>query len=337
MYKIFRNFLFCFPAEFSHKLILSLMKWVYPSWRVKRIRQPLSQKPVAAFGLTFPNPVGLAAGLDKDGKHIDALFGLGVGFIEVGAVTPKPQFGNDKPRLFRLTEHKALINRFGFNNQGVDALVDRLKRRKINGIVGVNIGKNRTTSLEKAHEDYLLCYEKLYPYADFVTLNISSPNTIYLRALQGKAYLESLLQKMKDQQQLLQERHQKKTPFLVKVSPDLNDDEINEMAEIFLQYGVEGIIAVNTTKDRGALSDHPLAKQEGGLSGAPLREKTRHVVKVFAEKTQQKIPIIAVGGIFSADDAQILLSAGASLVQVYTGLIYEGPQLIHSIINKIEC
>ncbi len=335
MYRILRSLLFCLPPERAHDLVLRLLDYGYPAARVKRLRQHLPTKAVKVFGLSFPNPVGLAAGLDKDGEHIDSLFGLGFGFIEVGAVTPRPQPGNAKPRLFRLNKENALINRFGFNNQGVDALVSRLKQRKITGIVGVNIGKNRDTPLEKAHQDYAICYQQLYPYADFVTINISSPNTADLRDLQGQKYLNHLLEGLKSQQHALAERHHKQTPLLVKISPDLSDAEIDEMADIFLQLNIEGIVATNTTQSREGL-DACWLKQAGGLSGLPLRDKTRYVVARFAEKTQGKIPIIAVGGIFSASDAQALFAAGASLVQLYTGLIYQGPALVKSIIKEVS-
>ena len=332
MYRVLRYLLFCLPAEFAHCLVLSCLDYLYPVSRVRKIQQALPREPVEVFGLSFPNPVGLAAGLDKDGQHIDALFGLGFGFIEVGAVTPQPQSGNPKPRLFRLLRDKALINRFGFNNQGVDALVQRLKRRKIKGIVGVNIGKNRTTPLANADEDYELCYQKLAPHADFITINISSPNTKDLRELQGQDYLANLLKGLKQ----LQQESYHRTPILVKVSPDLNDAEINNMASIFLECDIEGIIVANTTNDRSLVSQHHRSQEAGGLSGRPLRQRTEQLVRCFADKTDHKIPIIAVGGIFSSEDATALLSAGASLVQIYTGLIYQGPSLVKSIIRGLS-
>ncbi len=335
MYCIVRYLLFCLPAEFAHHLVLLLIDCLYPVVRVKRVRRVLPSKPVNILGLSFPNPLGLAAGLDKDGQHIDALFGLGFGFIEVGAVTPLPQSGNAKPRLFRLPGQQALINRLGFNNQGVDALVRRLQKRKVAGIVGVNIGKNRTTPLENAHEDYLICYRKLYPYADFVTINVSSPNTRDLTNLQQSHYLSTLLEQLKCEQQRLAKTHARSLPFLVKVSPDLSDVEINTMADIFVQLGIEGIVATNTTQDRSQLAARWLS-QAGGLSGRPLQQKTQRVVRCFAEKTQHRIPIIAVGGIFSCEDAQTLLNTGASLVQIYTGLIYQGPRLVKSIIEGLS-
>lgn len=332
MYRVLRCLLFCLPAEFAHRLVLFCVDYLYPRFRVNRVRQFLPREPVEAFGLLFPNPVGLAAGLDKNGRHIDALFGLGFGFVEVGAVTPRAQSGNPKPRLFRLLRQQALINRMGFNNQGVDALVRRLKQRRIKGIVGVNIGKNRTTPLANAAEDYQVCYKKLAPYADFITINISSPNTRDLRELQGQDYLPDLLRGLKQ----LQQNSCHHTPILVKVSPDLTDAEIDMMASVFLTCEIDGIIVANTTNNRSEVSSHPRSRETGGLSGRPLRERTGQLVRLFADKTDHKIPIIAVGGIFCVEDVKALLSAGACLVQLYTGLIYQGPGLVKSIIKGLS-
>lgn len=331
MYPFLRRLLFCLPPECSHHLALLALKIFYGKSRVLRLQKHFPQKPTKVFGLTFPNPIGLAAGLDKDGVCIDAWYGLGFGFIEVGAVTPKAQPGNPKPRLFRLPKANALINRFGFNNQGVDAMVLRLQQRKIGGILGVNLGKNATTPLEEAVQDYSYCYKKVYPFVDFVTINISSPNTLNLRLLQSTEYLLQLLTELKQ----LQQQFKRYVPLLVKVSPDLTADEIQQMAEIFLQVKVDGIIAVNTTLDRSAVKNLPSSKETGGLSGKPLLVKARFTIAEFHRATKGEIPIIGVGGIFSAQDAKELLAAGASLLQIYTGLIYQGPGLIQQILKEI--
>jgi len=335
MYRILRPILFKFPTEFTHHIALNFLKWSAPLHRIKKNLQRFPLKPCKVFDLNFPNPVGLAAGLDKNGDYIDALFSLGFGFIEVGAVTPKPQAGNPKPRLFRLPKAMALINRMGFNNKGVDHLVKNLKARRIPGIVGVNIGKNLTTPIENAYADYEICLRKIYSYADFATLNISSPNTAGLRDLQNETYLLDLLTRIKELQQTLQQEYQKKVPILVKISPDLSNQEIEVMAKIFLQVEIEGIIVANTTIDRTAVKHLKHADEKGGLSGKPLLNKTKHIISYLQQQTKGQIPLIAVGGIMSAEDAKSLLDSGARLVQIYTGLIYQGPSLIRDIVEKL--
>lgn len=336
MYRCLRSLLFWFDPETSHRIALTLLKWFYCSWLSKKKIEHFPKRPVNLFGLEFPNPVGLAAGLDKDGRYIDPLFGLGFGFIEVGTVTPKPQSGNPKPRLFRIPQKDALINRLGFNNLGVDQLVLRLKKRKIPGIVGANIGKNASTPLDHAYEDYLICYEKLYPYVDYVTINISSPNTPQLRDLHGKDYLENLLSQLKVKQQQLHEKYHRHVPLLLKVSPDLNSSELKEVTEIALEQKIEAIVAVNTTQSRESVENLQHGKELGGLSGKPLFPKTLQIVQKLDQILNKRVPIIAVGGIMCAEDAMALNEAGASLVQLYTGLIYKGPRLIRQIIDKFD-
>ncbi|OGT48064.1 MAG: dihydroorotate dehydrogenase (quinone) [Gammaproteobacteria bacterium RIFCSPHIGHO2_12_FULL_41_15] len=335
IYRLFRPILFLFPPEFIHRVVLRILDYVYPYSRVQKIQATFPKKPQHVFNLDFPNPVGLAAGLDKNADHIDALFGLGFGFIEVGAVTPRPQQGNLKPRLFRLSKARALINKMGFNNLGVDYLIQQLKKRKVSGIVGVNIGKNADTALEQAADDYQICLQKVYPFADFVTINISSPNTLGLRELQNEAYLSQLLLQMKRAQNTLAGKFKKYVPLLVKLSPDLTDQEVDAIAALILQVKMDGIIAVNTSRDRSAVQGLAHAEQEGGLSGQPLLKKTIHVIARLHQATRAEIPLIAVGGIFSAEDVSALFAAGACLVQIYTGLIYQGPSLIRKIVNAL--
>jgi dihydroorotate dehydrogenase len=293
---------------------------------------------VKALGLTFPNPVGLAAGLDKNGAHIDALFALGFGFVEVGTVTPKPQEGNPKPRMFRLSEHKAVINRLGFNNDGIDAMVRNVEkaRRKGEGILGINIGKNKDTPNESAALDYLICLEKVYPLADYITINISSPNTAGLRELQEEQQLRKLLGVLREAQERLAGIHRKRVPMLVKVAPDLADGDIDVTARVLGEMGVDGVIATNTTVSRIAVHQHPLAKEAGGLSGEPLMAKSTSVLRMLRTRLPEQIPLIGVGGILTGADAVKKMAAGASLVQFYTGLIYRGPALVDECLDAIR-
>lgn len=335
MYRLLRPILFLFAPECAHHFVLKLLKWFYCPSLAKKIRARFPKKIVKLWGLEFPNPVGLAAGFDKNGECIDALLGLGFGFIEVGAVTPKPQPGNPKPRLFRLPRANALINRMGFNNLGVDYLVSQLKKRKIKGILGVNIGKNKDTPLEKALDDYRICFEKVYPYADFVTINISSPNTPGLRELQMEMYLHDMLNHLKQDQRRLADEHLRQVPLLLKISPDLTMEQVEEVAHIALNHRIEGIVAVNTTLNHAGVKGLPYADEKGGLSGQPLLPMTLRIVERLHQILNNQVPIIAVGGIVTPDDAASLFNAGASLVQVYTGLIYRGPRLIRDIVNRL--
>ena len=330
--------LFLFPPERAHYLALFLLKLVlktpllgYTFKTFFKIEHPLLHRRV--LGLDFPNPVGLAAGFDKDGKYYEAMSALGFGFIEVGTVTPKAQAGNPQPRLFRLPQDEALINRMGFNNEGVEALVERLKNRKQNGlIVGGNIGKNKVTPNEKAIEDYTFCFEALFPYVDYFVVNVSSPNTPNLRALQDKEPLTALLNAL----QVLNKAKENPKPILLKIDPDLNQAQLNDILVIVKATGIDGIIATNTTISRADLStssNRIEAIGAGGLSGQPIKSRSTEIIRFFKEASDNKLTIIGVGGIQNAADAIEKLEAGADLVQVYTGLIYEGPALIRQI-NK---
>jgi dihydroorotate dehydrogenase len=293
--------------------------------------------PTKALGLVFPNPVGLAAGLDKNGAHVDALLALGFGFVEVGTVTPKPQSGNPKPRMFRLPQHRAIINRLGFNNDGVDALVRNVERaRRRDGLLGINIGRNKDTPNESAQDDYLYCLERVYPLADYITVNISSPNTAGLRELQEEQALRRLVSTLREAQERLGARHGKRVPMLVKVAPDLSDDDIDAAARVLGDLAVDGVIAPNTTVSRIAVQDHPLAHETGGLSGAPLMDKSTAVLRMLRTRLPEAIPLVGVGGILSGADAAKKMAAGASLVQCYTGLIYRGPELVGECVDAMR-
>jgi dihydroorotate dehydrogenase len=338
MYGLARPFLFHMDPERAHDLGLSMLEAAYRTGLSPLLTKGTPSFPVKVLGLTFPNPVGLAAGLDKNGAHIDAMFALGFGFVEVGTVTPKPQPGNPKPRMFRLPENKAIINRLGFNNDGVDALVRNVEkaRRKSKGILGINIGKNKDTPNETAALDYVHCLEKVYPLADYITINISSPNTAGLRELQEEQALRRLLGELKEAQDRLWTRHGSRVPMLVKVAPDLADEDIEVTARVLGEMQVDGVIATNTTVSRIAVHQHPLAKEAGGLSGEPLMAKSTAVLRMLRTRLPEQIPIIGVGGILTGADAVKKMAAGASLVQTYTGLIYRGPKLIHDCVDAIR-
>ena len=335
LYSLFRAVLFLFEPERAHAISMAALELVYRLGLSRLLFGRRSAKPVKVFGLVFPNAVGLAAGLDKNGDHIDALAACGFGFIEVGTVTPRAQPGNPKPRLFRLVEDGALINRMGFNNAGVDHLIERVKASKHDCIIGINIGKNRDTPLEQAVDDYVLAYQRVYPYADYVTVNISSPNTPGLRELQHGEQLRQLLHTLKQQQQQLAQQHQRYKPLLVKIAPDLSDDDISDLARTLIDNGVDGAIATNTSNQRPDLESTRFASEQGGLSGRPIRQQADHVLSVLVRELDGRMPVIAVGGIMSAADAQRKLQAGASLVQLYTGFIYSGPALVSSILKEM--
>lgn len=286
------------------------------------------EAPVEALGLKFPNPVGLAAGLDKNGDYINALGQLGFGFIEVGTVTPQPQPGNPQPRMFRLPEHEALINRLGFNNKGVDYLVERLKKRRYRGIVGANIGKQKETPVEKAALDYRYCLERVYQHCDYITVNISSPNTANLRALQDTGPLRELLTELVHLRNSLARTQGGQRPVLIKIAPDWEDSALEASLEVIGASGIDGLIATNTTLARAAVAGHEHADEAGGLSGAPVKAASDHVLKLARQALGPDFPIIGLGGITSAADALDKKHAGANLVQIYTGFIYHGPKLI---------
>lgn len=331
MYSLLRPLLFKMEAEQAHSLVLNALH-VAPKFLFTKT----SGNRVNAMGIDFPHAVGLAAGLDKNGNHLDALAKLGFSFIELGTVTPKPQIGNPKPRLFRIPQAQAIINRMGFNNLGVDNLVENVKNARYSGALGINIGKNKDTSLEHSADDYLLCLNKVYPYASYVTINISSPNTQNLRQLQQAAYFSQLMSQLREEQKKLSDQHQKHVPLVVKVSPDENEETLKEMTEAMLHFGIEGIIATNTSSGRDGVSSYPQAIETGGLSGAPLKNLSTRCIRLLKQYVGNDITLIGVGGINSCADAQEKIDAGASLVQVYTGLIYQGPELVHQIVTGLK-
>lgn len=334
LYPLMRPLLFSLDAETAHEVTLKLVNIAYHTGINKLIYPATSKKPVNVMGLDFKNPVGLAAGLDKNGDYIDALASLGFGFIEIGTVTPRPQPGNPKPRLFRLTEHQAIINRMGFNNKGIDHLINNVLTCHYQGILGINIGKNADTPIENAVDDYLIGLRKAYPVASYITINISSPNTKNLRLLQQGDEIRQLIETLKTEQLKLQQEHDKYVPLVLKIAPDLTVDDISRIARLLMEFAIDGIIATNTTIDRGMIAGHPLAGESGGLSGRPVKEKSTAVVRQLSAELAGKIPIIAVGGILSAEDAREKFLAGASLVQLYSGLIYKGPKLIEDIVEN---
>ena len=300
----------------------------------------VSPSPREVMGLTFPNPVGLAAGLDKNGSCIDGLASLGFGFLELGTVTPKPQPGNPKPRMFRIPEAEGLINRMGFNNEGVDVLVENVKKSRFHqekkGILGLNIGKNAITPIENAVDDYLICLEKVYPVADYIAINISSPNTKNLRQLQGESELDNLLSQLKGTQSRLSDRYARYVPLALKIAPDIDDNQVKNIADALIRHGIDGVIATNTTITRDAVKDSPHAREAGGLSGAPVRDVSTHVIRLLKQELGEALPIIGVGGILSGEDAKEKMQAGASLVQVLTGMIYSGPGLVRECVQALR-
>lgn len=331
MYSLVRSLLFKLEAEQAHHLSLSALKYL-PEFCFKKP----AGKEVQAMGLTFPHAVGLAAGLDKNGEYLDALAKLGFSFIELGTVTPRPQPGNPKPRLFRLPQAEAIINRMGFNNYGVDALVANVRNAAYKGILGINIGKNKDTSLDNAAEDYLYCLRKVYEHASYITINISSPNTPDLRKLQQGDYFGALLAQLRKEQTQLEDQFQRHVPLVVKVSPDEPDELLKQMTEVILRHGIEGIIATNTTCSRELVSHLPHAEEQGGLSGKPVAELSSHCLRLLKQYTGDTVTLIGVGGIDGCASAQKKIDDGASLVQIYSGLIYQGPGLVHQIAAGIK-
>jgi dihydroorotate dehydrogenase len=332
LYSLARPLLFSLAPERAHELTLSLLDSAH---KMGLMRQNVPKKPVTCMGIEFPNPVGLAAGLDKNGAHIDALAALGFGFIEIGTITPRPQAGNPKPRLFRLPEAKAIINRMGFNNDGVDQLIANVKAAKFKGVLGINIGKNADTPVENAVDDYLICLEKVYNYASYITVNISSPNTKNLRSLQSGDALTELLQTLKQRQLALAEEFQHYVPLVLKVAPDLDAEDIQFISHELLKFKIDGLIVTNTTLSREGVEGMVHGDEAGGLSGAPVFERSTACLKAFAEALQGEIPLIGVGGILAASHAQAKIEAGASLVQIYSGMIYTGPDLIKECIEAL--
>lgn len=335
IYSFARPLLFQLEAESAHDLTLKSLKTAEKIGLLKLLPKVPICQPRQVMGLTFPNPVGLAAGLDKNAAYIDGLAALGFGFIEVGTVTPRPQPGNPQPRLFRMKEAQGIINRFGFNNLGVDNLIENVKNASYKGVLGINIGKNFDTPNERAVEDYLICMRKIYPHASYITVNISSPNTKNLRQLQEKDALSALLASLKQAQAELAQTHGRYVPVALKIAPDLEFEQVHEIADLLMQQRMDGVIATNTTLSREAVQGMPNAEETGGLSGAPVRDKSTLVIQQLAQRLQGSLPIIGVGGILNGQDALEKIQVGASLVQVYSGLIYRGPTLIREACETI--
>ncbi|MBC3863436.1 quinone-dependent dihydroorotate dehydrogenase [Undibacterium jejuense] len=331
LYALARSVLFSMEPEKAHHLTLPALQRMSKSGLGGLFSKP-ADDPRTVMGVHFPNPVGLAAGLDKDGAYIDGLAALGFGSIEIGTVTPRAQPGNPQPRMFRLPKAEAIINRMGFNNGGVDAFVRNVQSSRFyqdkQGVLGLNIGKNADTPIERAADDYLHCLEKVYPYASYVTVNISSPNTKNLRQLQGADELDSLLAQLKSAQQALADKHKRYVPVALKIAPDIDAEQIKTIADALLRHKIDGVIATNTTITRDAVKGLPFAEEAGGLSGKPVFELSNRVIRALKAELGDELPIIGVGGIFSGEDAATKIREGASLVQLYSGLIYQGPALV---------
>ncbi|EJK2114767.1 quinone-dependent dihydroorotate dehydrogenase [Vibrio navarrensis] len=335
LYRLARAGFFQLDAEKAHDLAIQNFKRFTGTPLDLFYRQQLPHRPVECMGLTFRNPVGLAAGLDKNGECIEAFDAMGFGFVEVGTVTPRPQSGNDKPRLFRLVNAEGIINRMGFNNEGVDYLIENVKKAKYSCILGINIGKNKDTPIEKGVEDYLICMDKVYEYAGYIAVNISSPNTPGLRSLQYGEALDELLSALKHKQEELAEKYSKYVPLTLKIAPDLTDEEIKQICQSLIKNKIDGVIATNTTLDRSIVEGMKYANEAGGLSGRPLQSRSTEVVRLLHQELQGDIPIIGVGGIDSFVAAKEKMMAGANLVQVYSGFIYHGPGLVRDIVKNL--
>jgi len=335
LYEMIRPLLFRLDPERAHDLTLKTLRYATALQLTRLLPAPPSCRPRRVMGLDFPNPVGLAAGLDKNGECIDGMAAMGFGFLEIGTVTPRPQPGNPGPRLFRVPQARGIINRFGFNNAGVDALLEHVRQARYRGILGINIGKNFDTPIERATEDYLFCLDRVYPHASYVAVNISSPNTKNLRQLQDKAALEGLLSALKQSQQRLADTHGKYVPLALKIAPDLDTDQIIEIADLLRQYRIDGVIATNTTLSREGVEGLAHAGEAGGLSGAPVCSKSTAVIKQLSLALAGELPIIGVGGILDGLDAEEKVRAGASLVQLYSGLIYRGPALVREVCEAL--
>ena len=338
-YSLLRPWLFSLDPEKAHDLTLSNLDRAQRWGLLEHLVSKPMNDPQTLCGIDFPNPVGLAAGLDKDGKHIDALAALGFGFLEIGTVTPRPQPGNPKPRMFRLTEAQAIINRMGFNNDGVDACVARVRRSQFwqsGGVLGLNIGKNASTPIEEASRDYILAMEAVYEISTYITVNISSPNTKNLRALQGEEMLRELLGSVDEARKRLSDRYGVRKPLFLKIAPDLDHGDINLIADLLMEFGIDAVIATNTTISRDAVKGMKFAEEAGGLSGAPARNASNIVIKALKTRLGSQLPIIGVGGIMSGADAREKIMTGASLVQLYSGLIYRGPDLVNECVTALR-
>ncbi|EOC1317519.1 quinone-dependent dihydroorotate dehydrogenase [Cronobacter turicensis] len=334
-YPFVRKALFQLDPERAHEFTFQQMRRITGTPLEALLRQKVPSKPVTCMGLTFKNPLGLAAGLDKNGECIDALGAMGFGAVEIGTVTPRPQPGNDKPRLFRLVEAEGLINRMGFNNLGVDNLVENVKKAHFDGVLGINIGKNKDTPVEQGKDDYLICMEKVFPYAGYIAINISSPNTPGLRSLQYGEALDDLLAAIKNQQQVLSQKHHKYVPVAVKIAPDLSVEELIQVADSLVRHNIDGVIATNTTLDRSLVQGMKYCDETGGLSGRPLQLKSTEIIRLLNQELQGRLPIIGVGGIDSVIAAREKMAAGASLIQIYSGFIFKGPPLVKDIVTHL--
>lgn len=330
LYSLARPFLFALDPETAHNAALR-----FSGLAGLFARRPPAC-PVKAMGLEFPNPVGLAAGLDKHAEHVDSLAALGFGFLELGGVTPRPQPGNPRPRLFRIPQARAIINRYGLNSVGVDVFVENLKKVKAKSIVGVNIGKNKDSPNDKAADDYVVCLEKLYPHVDYVTLNVSSPNTAGLRDLQNAEVLSDLIQKVRTKREQLRDKHGRNVALALKIAPDLDEAAVLQIAAVARREQIDGIVATNTTVSRDAVARFEHGNEQGGLSGAPLRESSSRVLRILSRELKGEIPLIGVGGILTGADAVEKIDAGATLVQIYSGLIYRGPALVNECVEAIR-
>jgi len=338
-YPLARPALFAMDAETAHEVTLAGLQRAYECGATRKLMHAQPKAPCTLMGMQLANPIGLAAGLDKNGAYIDALGNLGFGFIEVGTVTPRAQPGNPKPRMFRLPRANALINRLGFNNQGLDAFLANVQRsqwRKQGGILGLNIGKNADTPIERAADDYLIVLAGVYPHADYVTVNISSPNTKNLRALQSGDELSALLAQLADKRRALEDQHQRRVPMAVKIAPDLTQEQIDAIADTLPRHGIDGVIATNTTLSRDAVTGQAHADEAGGLSGAPVHELSLKVIRRLKEQLGNSLAIIGVGGVMSGQQAREKMAAGADAVQLYTGLIYRGPALVGECVNAVQ-
>jgi len=336
MYSLAKKLLFALDPEMAHDLSIDCIGAAERLRILPLLSKPAVSSPVDIMGLRFPNAIGLAAGLDKNADCFNALGCLGFGFIEVGTVTPKPQPGNPQPRLFRLVDQEAIINRMGFNNKGVEHLVAQVQRRRYDGVLGINIGKNKVTPEERAVDDYLACLRSVYSVADYIAINISSPNTPGLRNLQFGENLDILLKAIKEEQKHLADATYRQVPIVVKIAPDMDVDALKGIADKLVAYGYEGIVATNTTVEREGVDSSKYRAEVGGLSGSPLREKSTQVIRVLAEHLQGKLPIIGVGGVLTGADAVEKIEAGASLVQIYSGFIFRGPSLVNEAAAAIK-
>ncbi|UEG73243.1 quinone-dependent dihydroorotate dehydrogenase [Pantoea agglomerans] len=334
-YPIVRPALFKLDPERAHELTFQQLRFMNGTPLEMFYRQNLPSRPVTCMGLNFKNALGLAAGLDKNAECIDAFAAMGFGFVEVGTVTPRAQAGNDKPRMFRLVEAGGIINRMGFNNLGVDHLVENVKKARFNGVLGINIGKNKDTPVEQGKDDYLICMEKVYAHAGYIAINISSPNTPGLRSLQYGEALDDLLSSIKQKQKELEQRHLKYVPLAVKIAPDLSEEELIQVADSLIRHQIDGVIASNTTLDRSLVSGLKHAEEAGGLSGRPVQSRSTAVIQRLSQELQGRLPIIGVGGIDSLTAAREKIAAGATLVQIYSGFIYQGPGLIKDIVTHL--